>query len=275
VSARAAVEPRPLADMPVDVCRQIRGVLTDIDDTLTTDGVLPPVARASLDALAGAGIPVVAITGRPAGLCEQLLVEWPLAAIVGENGGVWMRRDPKTGAVAAHYEHDADERARQRAALADIAHRALAAVPRAALAVDRHRRETDVAIDWAERIAPLTRAEVDRLVELLRAEGLTTAVSSIHVHGWYGVHDKLATTQRLFAAAFGVDLRAERGRYTYVGDAPNDAPMFAFFPHAVGVANLRRFLDRIDTPPAYITEGEAGAGFREVADRLLAARRAV
>jgi len=266
--------PRPLAEMPDDVRRGIRGVLTDIDDTLTTDGVLPAAARASLDALASAGLPVVAITGRPAGLCEELLAQWPLAAIVGENGGVWMRRDPKSGAVAAHYEHDAGERARQRAALQDIAARALAAVPRAALAVDRHRRETDVAIDWAERIAPLSREEVDAIVAVLRADGLSTAVSSIHIHGWYGEHDKLATTQRLFAAAFGIDLRAERGRYTYVGDAPNDAPMFAFFPHAVGVANLRRFLDRIDTPPAYITTGEAGAGFRELADLLLASRGA-
>lgn len=270
----ADARPRPLAEMPDDVRRGIRGVLTDIDDTLTTDGLLPDAARASLDALASAGLPVVAITGRPAGLCEELLVQWPLAAIVGENGGVWMRRDPKTGAVAAHYDHDADERARQRVALREIAARALAAVPRAALAVDRHRRETDIAIDWAERIAPLARDEVDAIVAVLRAEGLSTAVSSIHIHGWYGEHDKLATTQRLFAAAFGIDLRAERGRYTYVGDAPNDAPMFAFFPHAVGVANLRRFLDRIETPPAYITTGEAGAGFRELADLLLAARGA-
>jgi HAD superfamily hydrolase (TIGR01484 family) len=274
VTASAAAAPRPLRDMPMDVRRQIRGVLTDIDDTLTTDGVLPPFARASLDALASAGIPVVAISGRPAGYCEELLVEWPLAAIVGENGGVWMCRERNTGAVIAHYEHNAEERARQRRALAAIAARALAAVPRAALAVDRHRRETDVAIDWAERIAPLSRAEVDQLVAILRAEGLTTAVSSIHVHGWYGKHDKLATSERLFAAAFGVDLRAERDRYTYVGDAPNDAPMFAFFPHAVGVANVRRFLDRIDAPPAYITEGEAGAGFRELADLLLESRHA-
>jgi HAD superfamily hydrolase (TIGR01484 family) len=269
-ASRAA--PAPLATMPVDVRRGIRGVLTDIDDTLTTGGVLPSVARDALDALASAAIPVVAITGRPAGLCEQLLHQWPLAGIVGENGGVWMRRDPKTRAVVAHYEHDPDERARQRDALAAIGARIMAAVPGAVLAVDRHRRETDLAIDWAERVAPLPRASVDRIVAMLEAEGLSTAVSSIHVHGWYGTHDKLATSRRLFAAAFGVDLGAERGHYTYVGDAPNDAPMFAFFPHAVGVANLRRFLDRLPAPPAYITRGDAGEGFAELAALLLAAR---
>jgi HAD superfamily hydrolase (TIGR01484 family) len=258
--------------MPLAVRRGIGGVLTDIDDTLTTDGVLPDVARRALDDLAAAGILVVAITGRPAGLCEKLLGEWPIAAIVGENGGVWMRRDPATGAVAAHYDHDAEERARQRAALAAIGARIVAAVPGAALAVDRYRRETDLAIDWAERIGPLPREDVDRIVQMLHEEGLSTAVSSIHIHGWYGEHDKLATSRRLFAAAFGVDLGAERERYTYVGDAPNDAPMFAFFPHAVGVANLRLFLDRVPTPPAYITEADAGEGFAELARLLIDAR---
>jgi 3-deoxy-D-manno-octulosonate 8-phosphate phosphatase KdsC-like HAD superfamily phosphatase len=154
-----------------------------------------------------------------------------------------------------------------------IGARVLAAVPSAMPAVDRQRRETDLAIDWAERIGPLPRADVDRIVAMLEAEGLSTAVSSIHIHGWYGSHDKLATSRRLFEAAFGVDLAADRERYTYVGDAPNDAPMFAFFPHAVGVANLRRFMDRLPVQPAYITRQDAGEGFAEVAELLLAARR--
>jgi hydroxymethylpyrimidine pyrophosphatase-like HAD family hydrolase len=145
-------------------------------------------------------------------------------------------------------------------------------VPAARLAVERHRRETDLAIDWAEHVPPLPREDVDRIVALLRAEGLSTAVSSIHVHGWFGTHDKLTTAQRLFAEAFGIDLAAERGHYTYVGDAPNDAPMFAFFPYAVGVANLRRFMDRLPVAPAFITEGEAGTGFAELAALLLASR---
>jgi HAD superfamily hydrolase (TIGR01484 family) len=259
--------------MPDAVARNIRGVLTDIDDTLTTAGALPPHARAALDALADAGIPVVAITGRPAGLCEDLLAQWPLAAIVGENGGVWMRRDAGSGAIEAHYDVDDAERARQRARLAAIGERVLAAVPRARLPEEPHRRETDLAIDWAEHVGPLSGAEVDRIVALLRAEGLSTAVSSIHIHGWFGAHDKLATSKRLFREAFGVDLEASREHYVYAGDAPNDAPMFAFFPYAVGVANLRRFLDRIPTAPAYITQGEAGEGFAELTERLLAARR--
>jgi len=99
---------------------------------------------------------------------------------------------------------------------------------------------------------------------------MTAKVSSIHVNGWFGAYDKLATTRLLMREAFGIDLDAQRDAFVFAGDSPNDAPMFAFFPNAVGVANVRRFLDRIATPPAWITVHEAGAGFAELADALLA-----
>ena len=38
---------------------------------------------------------------------------------------------------------------------------------------------------------------------------------------------------------FGLDLDAERSRCVFVRDSPNDAPMFAFFPNAVGVQRAR------------------------------------
>jgi HAD superfamily hydrolase (TIGR01484 family) len=263
--------PKPLASMPDRVRRGIRGVLTDIDDTLTSDGILSGRAHQALLRLRAASMPVVAITGRPAGLCERILREWPVEAVVGENGGVWMRR-VKDGTVERHFDSVPAERTAQRERLATIAQRILVAVPGAALARDQGARETDIAIDWAEHVAALPADAVDRIVAMLRAEGLNTAVSSIHVHGWYGAHDKLATTRALLADVYGVDLATERESYIYVGDAPNDAPMFAFFPHAVGVANLRRFLSRLPVPPAYITAGEAGDGFAELVDFLLSSQ---
>jgi len=143
-------------------------------------------------------------------------------------------------------------------------------VPGAALASDQLYRETDLAIDFCEDVPPLPRAAVDRIVALMEAEGMTAKVSSIHVNGWFGGYDKLAMTRTLLAEVFATDLDVERDRFVFVGDSPNDAPMFAFFPNAVGVANVRPFLDRIATPPAYITQCEAGAGFVELAGALLA-----
>jgi hydroxymethylpyrimidine pyrophosphatase-like HAD family hydrolase len=145
-------------------------------------------------------------------------------------------------------------------------------VPGSALASDQHYRESDLAVDYCEDVPPLPRAAVDRIVARMQAEGMTAKVSSIHVNGWFGDYDKLAMTRTLMREVFALDLDAGREPFVFAGDSPNDAPMFAFFPNAVGVANLRRFLDRIATPPAWITEREAGAGFAELADALLAAR---
>ena len=104
----------------------------------------------------------------------------------------------------------------------------------------------------------------------MRAEGMTVTISSIHVNGWFGDYDKLTMTRTLLQEEFGTDLDAERDRFVFVGDSPNDAPMFEFFPYAVGVANVQRFADRIDTPPRYVTTREAGAGFAELAELLAA-----
>jgi len=75
---------------------------------------------------------------------------------------------------------------------------------------------------------------------------------------------------RFVRELFDVNLDVARDSFAFAGDSPNDAPMFAYFTNAVGVANLRRFLDRVATPPAYITARESGAGFCELVDFLLA-----
>jgi HAD superfamily hydrolase (TIGR01484 family) len=255
--------------MPESARREVRGVLADIDDTISTHGELTADAYAALARLRAAGKLVVPITGRPAGWCDHIARMWPVDAVVGENGAFYMRYDPSQRKLVKRFVVDDAARRAQRAELTAIAGKILAAVPGAALASDQHYRESDLAIDYCEDVAPLTRADVDRIVAMMEAEGMTAKVSSIHVNGWFGRYDKLGMTRTLFAEAFAVDLDAERARYVFAGDSPNDAPMFAYFPNAVGVANVAPFLDRIATPPAYVTVGEAGAGFVELCDFLL------
>jgi HAD superfamily hydrolase (TIGR01484 family) len=252
------------------VRRAIRGVLADIDDTITTHGRLTPEAYAALARLRSAGKLVVPITGRPAGWCDHIARMWPVDGVVGENGACYMRYDPTRRKLVKRFGVDDATRAEHRARLAEIGRRILAEVPGAALASDQHYRESDLAIDFCEDVVPLPPRKIDRIVELMEAEGLTAKVSSIHVNGWFGAYDKLGMTRTLFAEVFAVDLDADRARYVFVGDSPNDAPMFAYFPNAVGVANVAAFADRIASKPAYVTTREAGAGFVELADFLLA-----
>jgi HAD superfamily hydrolase (TIGR01484 family) len=252
--------------------RAIRVVLTDIDDTLTTDGRLTADAYRALERLHDAGIVVVPVTGRPAGWCDHIARMWPVDAVVGENGAFYMRFDAARRRLVRRFLASDAERKRIRARIGAIGARIVGEVRGSALASDQHYRETDLAIDYCEDVAPLAPADVDRIVALMHAEGMTAKVSSIHVNGWFGAYDKLATTRLLMQEVFALDLDEARDACVFAGDSPNDAPMFAFFPNAVGVANVRRFLDRIATPPAWITTNEAGAGFAELAGALLAVR---
>jgi len=262
----------PLKKFPVEERRAIRGVLCDLDDTLTTGGRLIAQAYAALERLEKAGLTVVLITGRPAGWCDHIARMWPVAAVVGENGALYFRYDRAARKMLRRYVHDATTRAAQREQLQQIAASIVAEVPGTAVAADQLYRETDLAIDYCEDVPRLPPEAVERIVAVMERRGLTAKVSSIHVNGWFGAYDKLTMTRVLMREEFGADLDAARAAYVFVGDSPNDAPMFAFFPHAVGVANVRAFAGRIAHEPAYVTTAASGAGFCELADFLLAAR---
>ena len=262
----------PLREFPVKERRVVRGVFCDIDDTLTTDGKLTADAYAAMERLERAGLQVIPVTGRPAGWCDHIARMWPVAAVVGENGAFSFRYDRDRRLMKRVFADDAARRAANRERLRAIAAEIVRAVPGCAIAADQLYRETDLAIDYCEDVARLPREAVDRIVSLMQARGLTAKVSSIHINGWFGTYDKLAATRRLMREEFRSDLGAERRSYAFVGDSPNDAPMFEFFPHSVGVANVREFAGRLAHEPRYVTVSASGAGFCEVADLLLDAR---
>jgi HAD superfamily hydrolase (TIGR01484 family) len=259
----------PLSALPKGVRSAIRGVLTDIDDTLSSGGKITAQAYVALERLHRAGRLVIPVTGRPAGWCDHIARMWPVDAVVGENGAFYMMHDDRSGKLKARFADGSAERHSGRQRLAAIATKILQEVPGCAVASDQHYRETDLAIDYCEDVPPLSTENVERIVALMRAEGMNAKVSSIHVNGWFGSYDKLSMTRRLLADQYGLDLDGERERFLFVGDSPNDAPMFDFFPYSVGVANVRRFGDRVSAPPKYVTTREAGAGFTELVDFLL------
>jgi HAD superfamily hydrolase (TIGR01484 family) len=244
----------------------VRVVLFDIDDTLTTQGKLTADAYGALEALQHAGLRTIAVSGRAAPFCEYAARMWPVEAVVGENGGCSFRF--AGGKLHRDYPESPEVRTRNRERYAAIGPAIVAAVPGCVIAAGERYRETDLAIDYAEDVGPLPLATAERIAELLRLEGLRTAVSSIHVHGWLGDYDKLVTVRDLLGRRFEVDLDKDSAAAVYIGDSPNDAPMFDFFPKSVGVANVRRFAG---LQPKYVTLGESGAGFTELARHLLRA----
>ena len=263
---------RPLAEFAADARRAVRFVLTDIDDTLTLDGRMPSAAFAAMERLRQAGLKVIPVTGRPAGWCDHIARMWPVDGVVGENGAFYFLYDEGQKTMARRYWKSAEERAADRRRLADLGARIVAAVPGAAIATDQDFRETDLAIDYREDVPPLSAEEAKRIAGLLEAAGARAKVSSIHVNGWFGDYDKLTMTRLMFDERFGLDLDAARETIVFVGDSPNDAPMFGYFPHSVGVANVRDFIGRLEAEPTWVSEGRGGHGFVELADALIAAR---
>ncbi len=197
---------------------------------------------------------------------------WPVAAVVGENGAFWFRYDRGRHRLRRYFWSSPEARAASRARLDALERTILAAVPGSAVAADQPYRVADLAIDVAEDVPALSNAAIDRIVGLFRDAGAQAKVSSIHVNGWFGNYDKLAMTQLLLEREFGCAPADQPHQVAFIGDSPNDQPMFEQLPFSVGVANVRQYLDRLTTPPAYVTTREAGAGFVEFADYLLRPR---
>ena len=269
VDAGQALPSRPLSSLPPRAWRHVQGVMTDIDDTLTRDGAIEPAALVALQQLREAGLPVLAITGRPHGWSVPFARAWPVAVIVAENGAVALI-DSEDG-VRTEFAQDEATRQRNAERLQAVAAQVLQQVPGATLAQDSAGRLCDIAIDHSEFVQ-LPPPAIAQVVALMQQAGMTATVSSIHINGWFGSHDKWTGAQWMVSRLFGRRLDDEIERWIYVGDSTNDQPMFQRFTHSVGVANLRRFAAELQHWPAWITPGERGQGFAEVAQALLAAR---
>ncbi len=257
---------RPLSEARHDTFQKVRFVLTDMDETLTFNGRLGARTYDALERLQAAGIIVIPVTAAPAGWCDQMARMWPVDGVIGENGGVFFRRAPAGHGLERTFWHGAEQQAATQQRLKQIAARVSAATG-AVFAEDQPFRLTSIAFRQPDDA--VVRAAI---VAALRAEGADTTVNNLWVLGWLGGYDKLAAAERFLAAAYGLDAAAARTAVLYVGDSVNDAPMFAAFPHAVGVSTVTRYLHEIPQPPAWITTGPGGAGFVEAADAVLAAR---
>lgn len=243
----------------------VKALFSDLDGTLTTSGRVESVTYQALEELGRAGVPVVLVTGRPAGWGQAIASLSSMAAVVAENGGVAFVRDGKRlKKIYGVPEASLPEwRRRMRAAAVD----AMAEVPEARLSGDSKYREVDIAIDWNEEVH-LPREAADRVVDVLRKKGFTATRSSVHVNFGPPKFDKLSACKQIVERVLGGD-PDDLEPYVFVGDALNDGPMFAGFDRSIGVANVKRWWDELEDKPKYLTEREEAAGLREVVDRIL------
>lgn len=251
---------RPFDQLPLEAMkRDVKIVLTDLDDTLSTHGKLTWAPYRALWKLRNAGLKIILVTGRPAGWCDHIARFWPVDAVVGENGGFYFYDDGKK--LRTHYLYDKTTRRGFREQLKAIRQRILEEVPGAGIASDQNYREYDLAIDFCEDVPALPREQVLKIRDLFLEAGANAKISSIHVNGWFGDFDKLSTTKLCAADLFGIDLATSPENALFCGDSPNDEPMFRFFPYSFGMANVREFLDLMTDHPKFITKAACGDGF--------------
>ncbi len=245
-------------------------LFTDIDDTITTDGQISSTAFESLWKLHKAGIKVVPVTGRPAGWCELIARMWPVSGVIGENGAFYFRYDTKR--MHRWFAQPEAIRQQNQNKLIKIREQVLSEVPGSDVASDQFCRMFDLAIDFCEDVVPLPDQKIQKIVQIFKAHGAQAKVSSIHVNGWFGEHDKLSTARIFLENELQLKFEASQSLIAFCGDSPNDEPMFAAFKNSFGVANVGRFKDQLKFLPTYICKHHSGEGFTELAEVLIAAK---
>lgn len=255
----------PIAGLDRQTARQIVGVFTDIDDTLTEHGRLVPQAYSALWDLKRAGLRVIPVSGRPAGWCDCLVRQWPVDAVIGENGAIAYAL---LDGVQKAFVHPSIKE-KSTAILSTIRSAVLHEIAGARVAKDQPFRLYDLAIDFAEEQPHLGFDAAEKIKRIFERYGAQAKISSIHVNGWMGSYDKLAMAKETVRWLWQENLEERRESYLFVGDSPNDEPMFAFFPNACGVANVREFEQRLRNLPRFVATQKGGYGFAEICVELL------
>lgn len=258
---------RPIASLTRAEAAGVRYVLFDIDDTITEDGLLLRESYQALWMLRDAGLYPVPITGRPAGWCDLIARQWPVAGVVGENGAfAFFMRD---GHLERLYHPVAPDPATIRDRVAGLGSEAMDRFPGLRLAKDQPYRLFDVALDFAEEEPRFDLSFAGSVRDFCISRGAEAKVSSIHVNAWFGAYDKRSMAEYFLSSRFGFDPIPDTLSVMYFGDSPNDEPMFSRFPLSCGVANVTAYVEMMTALPGFVAERPFGYGFAEGVSILL------
>ena len=249
----------------------IRFLLTDVDDTLTTQGRLLPETLQAIYSLHEAGIKVIPVTGGCAGWCDQMVRTWPVDAVIGENGAFYFTLDEKKRICQTSWHSEQEMKEKQKHLL-EIATSILHTHPEVKLARDQAFRLADVAIDYNQDITGVSARQVQSIIDIFQQHGANARASSIHVNAWFGNYSKRAMSERLLKQVYGITEAEILSCAAYVGDAPNDEPMFSWLKYTFGVSNINRHLEGMSYHPAHILSQECGRGFAELSGLILQSR---
>jgi HAD superfamily hydrolase (TIGR01484 family) len=245
----------------------VEWVLTDVDDTLTWQGKLPPETLIALAELQQAGIKVIAVTGACAGWCDHIAQLWPVDAVLGENGAFIMEK--QAGYLTLRADRAMNDIEQQQVKLKKQVIAILADYPELNLTLDQSYRLCEVAIDIGQNRAPVDPEIITEVLLKINQLGAHATASSIHINAWYGEHSKKNTSLK-FLQEKGLSESEILTQACYVGDSMNDQFMFAALPRSVGVANIKNYWNKLQHHPKFVMTKPGGYGFAQFAKQLLA-----
>ena len=260
---------KPLDQIPDTLRQSLRGIFSDIDDTITTNGMLSAEAYSAIENISKRGIDFIPITGRPAGWCDMIARFWPVRGVIGENGAFFFSYDRKKKKMIRRYIQSEKERLEGLKKLEIIKQNVLKQVTGSAVASDQFSRISDLAIDFCEDVPELPIEAVKKIEEIFVESGATAKISSIHVNGWFGDYNKLEMTRIFTKEILDIDLDLNKDKFVFYGDSPNDEPLFQYFPNSCGVANVKGFKSEMIHLPKYVSDLKGGKGFVEICKKLL------
>ncbi|MCF7941203.1 MAG: HAD-IIB family hydrolase [Spirochaetia bacterium] len=255
-----------LQDLEQGRLDQVRYILTDVDDTITTSGKLYPQALEALWALSRAGYLIIPVTGGSAGWADIYLRQWPIDAVITESGALAYYLEEGRRRTFCHpsieqegYGHRAEQFMRQ----------VLKEVPGSKLSSDQFCRIYDMAFDHHGEQPFMTDEAIAAVTGICTREQVTFGVSSIHVNCWFGSYDKLSMVELFMNSRYALSREQLHEQAIYCGDSSNDIPLFRAFPLSFGVGSIAGAGWAAADEPAYCAREAGGAGFAQIAQLLL------
>jgi hypothetical protein len=271
--ARVVVDRKHALTDDAQIFDEKKYILLDFDGTLTYENgqVFPKILEILKELSATYKIWI--ITGRSMGWADMMINTFPIDGVIGENGAFafyWFERHKKIKMwKSKHLAFNYKQR------LEDLKSKILKTFPYISFASDQFSREHDIAAVINEYGEVLSSEQVEQLKFLVRSEGAFAAISNIHLNIWFGEYNKAQTVIELFNELYQVCNFELCRRSFYIGDSPNDEPMFRLIESSFGVKNVELFLDRLCYKPAAISSDAEALGSYDILRSILEKKESI
>ena len=253
-----------LSETNHDELGKIKVLMFDLDGTFVAKDTLKSSTFKCLEKAKEVGIKTVVVTGRPAGWCDLIARWWPVDSVIGENGA--LSYSMLKGKMERKIFDSKISLSKSKELLNSLFNDIKSKYGEVRLAADQPFRQWDLALDISEEYSvPIEK--VKDIYNFCIMKGANAAISNIHLNIWYGNYNKSGMALKVLDN-WNINIE----ECIYIGDSPNDVPMFKQFPLSVGVKSVMKYADIMDNYPSYITDKDANQGFEELVNLILSTK---